>query len=83
MIKQSLNLTEPNDAWLSAKVQNQEYSSKADVVNDLIRRTRAQEEERELVRAKLSAAEKNGFTNMSKTEILAEIKHALREDGKL
>ena len=83
MIKQSINLTEPNDAWLSAKVESKEYSSKADVVNELIRQVRAQEEEREFIRAKLIAAEKSGFTDMSKDAILTEIKETLRSDGEL
>ena len=83
MIKQSINLTEPNDAWLTSKVESQEYSSKADVVNDLIRRVRAEEDEREFVRAKLIAAENSGFTNLNKDEILAEIKNQLRADGEL
>ncbi len=83
MIKQSINLTEPNDAWLSAKVESKEYSSKADVVNDLIRRFREREQENEVVRARLIAAERSGFTPLSKAEILSEIKDALRADGDL
>ncbi len=83
MIKQSINLTEPNDAWLTAKVESREYSSKADVVNDLIRRFREMEQERELIRAKLLASEQSGVTRLNKDEILAEIKETLRSNGEL
>jgi len=37
MTKQSISFTEPNVEWLKAQVENKEYSSKSELVNDLIR----------------------------------------------
>lgn len=37
MPRQSISFTPPNDQWLKAQVESQEFSSKSDVVNDLIR----------------------------------------------
>ncbi len=53
MVKQSISLTPPNDAWLRAQVDSEEYTSKSDVVNDLIRKTR----EIKYIRTKLIRAE--------------------------
>ena len=77
MPRQSISFTPPNDAWLKAQVDSQEYSSKSDVVNDLIRKAR----EIETIRARLIQAEQSGFINQSGAEILAEIKEQARRDG--
>ncbi|MGD8589549.1 MAG: type II toxin-antitoxin system ParD family antitoxin [Chromatiales bacterium] len=79
MPRQSISFTPPNDAWLKAQVDSQEYSSKSDVVNDLIRKAR----EIETIRARLIQAEQSGFINQSGAEILAEIKEQARRDGEL
>ena len=79
MPRQSISFTPPNDAWLKAQVDSQEYSSKSDVVNDLIRKARGIE----TIRARLIQAEQSGFINQSGAEILAEIKEQARRDGEL
>ncbi len=79
MSRQSISFTPPNDEWLKAQVDSQEYSSKSDVVNDLIRKAR----EIEAIRARLIQAEQSGFINQSGAEILAEIKNQARHDGEL
>ena len=42
MARQSISFTQPNDEWLKSQVDNQEYSSKSELVNDLIRQARKQ-----------------------------------------
>ena len=37
MTRQSISLTQPNDEWLKTQVESKEYSSKSELVNDLIR----------------------------------------------
>ncbi|RAI84382.1 ribbon-helix-helix domain-containing protein [Algoriphagus yeomjeoni] len=74
MARQSISFTEPNDKWLNEQVDNQEYSSKSEVVNDLIRQARNQQIEIDWIKAKLEKAEKSGFTNDSKEQILAQAK---------
>lgn len=74
MARQSISLTEPNDEWLKAQVENQEYSSKSELVNDLIRQARKQQAEIDWLRAKLKKAENSGFTNHTKDQILKEAK---------
>lgn len=74
MARQSISLTEPNDEWLKTQVENQEYSSKSELVNDLIRQARKQQAEIDWLRAKLDRSEKSGFTSQTKEQILAEAK---------
>ncbi|MFT5668105.1 MAG: antitoxin ParD1/3/4, partial [Vicingaceae bacterium] len=40
MSRQSISFTEPNEEWLRSQVEAQEYSSKSELVNDLIRQAR-------------------------------------------
>ena len=81
MGRQSISFTEPNDEWLKTQVQNKEYSSKSELINDLVRQARHQEKQIDYARMKLEKAEQNGFTNENKEQILAESKKRL--DGKL
>ncbi|MFD1015735.1 ribbon-helix-helix domain-containing protein [Winogradskyella rapida] len=77
MSRQSISFTEPNDKWLKAQVNGKEYSSKSELVNDLIRQARKQQIQIDWVREKLNNAEKSGFTNDTKNEILAQSKSLL------
>ena len=74
MARQSISFTKPNDEWLKTQVDKKEYSSKSELVNDLIRQARKQQVEINWIRAKLEKAENSGFTNLSKEQILAESK---------
>ncbi|MFD2587226.1 type II toxin-antitoxin system ParD family antitoxin [Croceitalea marina] len=74
MARQSISFTRPNDEWLKTQVDNQEYSSKSELVNDLIRQARNQQIEIDWIRAKLEKSENSGFTNDSKEQILAQSK---------
>ncbi|MEZ4908579.1 MAG: type II toxin-antitoxin system ParD family antitoxin [Saprospiraceae bacterium] len=74
MTRQSISLTKPNDEWLKAQVDNEEYSSKSELVNDLIRQARNQQMEIDWIRTKLEKSEKSGFTDQTKDEILKQSK---------
>ena len=83
MARQSISFTTPNDEWLKAQVDSEEYTSKGDVLNDLIRKARAQQSEIEWIRAKLIKAEQSGFTGLTCAEILTKSKEELRRNGEL
>ncbi len=78
MARQSISFTRPNDEWLKTQVDNQEYSSKSELVNDLIRQARNQQIEIDWIKSKLEKAEDSGFTNDSKEQILAQSKSILK-----
>ncbi|MFM7631536.1 MAG: type II toxin-antitoxin system ParD family antitoxin [Alphaproteobacteria bacterium] len=70
MTRQSISLTPPNDAWLREQVERQEYASKSELVNALIRQARVKEQhDLSLIREKLIQAENSGFTNMTMADI--------------
>lgn len=77
MNRQSITFTEPNDKWLKSMVASKEYSSKSELVNDLIRQARKQQIEIDWINSKLEEAEESGFTEMSKSEILEESKRRM------
>lgn len=77
MARQSISFTKPNDEWLKDQVDNNEYSSKSELVNDLIRQARKQQVQIDWVRAKLERAEKSGFTDDTAPEILKQSKELL------
>lgn len=83
MARQSISFTPPNDDWLKAQVDSQEYTSKSEVVNDLIRKAR----EIERIRAKLLAAEQSvaehGWVVQTSEEMLDGFKEKARRDSKL
>ncbi|MEY3421435.1 MAG: hypothetical protein RIR48_1727 [Bacteroidota bacterium] len=81
MIRQSISLTGPNDDWLNTQVKNEEYSSKSELVNDLIRQARKQQVQIDYIRAKIEKSEESGFTKDSKSQILKQSKALLH--GKL
>lgn len=82
MTRQSVTLTKPNDEWLKARIESEEYTSKSEIVNDLIRRAREQERI-EWIRTKLIKAEQSGFTDLTRDEILALSKAELLRNGKI
>ena len=77
MARQSISLTKPNDEWLKLQVESEEYSSKSELVNDLIRQARNQQAQIDWIRAKLDHAEESGFTTDSKEQILSQSKSSL------
>jgi antitoxin ParD1/3/4 len=74
MTRQSISLTEPNDDWLKNQIESKEYSSKSELVNDLISQGRQEHAKIDWLQAKLEKAEKSGFTSDSQAEILTHLK---------
>ena len=77
MARQSISFTKPNDEWLKAQVNQEEYTSKSELVNDLIRQARKQQVQVDFIRAKLDKSESNGFTEDTKIQILKQSKSLL------
>ena len=77
MNRQSISFTQPNDDWLKSQVESKEYSSKSELVNDLVRQARKQQRQIDWISSKLERAENSGFTNDSKEGILLKSKSLL------
>ena len=78
MARQSISISDPNDEWLKSQLDSKEYSSKSELVNDLIRQARNQQAQLDWIKAKLDKAEKSGFTTDTKAQILQQSKDLLR-----
>lgn len=81
MPRQTISLTDPNHAWLQARVDSGEFKTHTEAVNDALRRAR--EMEAEFLQDRLLRAKESGFTDMTREEILAESKEELRRNGEL
>ncbi|MEI7725701.1 MAG: type II toxin-antitoxin system ParD family antitoxin [Bacteroidota bacterium] len=81
MARQSISFTKPNEEWLKAQVNNEEYTSKSELINDLIRQARKQQVQVDFIRAKLDKSENSGFTDDTKELILKQSKSLL--NGKI
>lgn len=77
MPRQSISFSKPNDEWLKAQIDSEEYSSKSELVNDLIRQARKQQAHIEWVRSKLDLSERRGFTSDTQEQILKQSKSLL------
>ncbi len=79
MARQSITFTEKNNNWLKAQVDADEYTSKSELINSLIRQARGQEVKIDWIRTKLIKAEESGYTVRNKEEILARSKQMLNK----
>ena len=79
MARQSITFTKPNDEWLKAQVESEEYTSKSELVNDLIRQARMQQVEVDYIRAKIEKGLKSGFSNRTASEILADARSKIKK----
>jgi len=77
MARQSISFTQPNDDWLRSQIKNKEYSSKSELVNDLVRQARKQQRQIDWISSKLERAENSGFTNDTRKQILKKSKSLL------
>lgn len=74
MARQSITLATPNDEWLKNQVAKEEFSSKSEAVNYLIKQARSNEAYNKFVRNKIEKAVKSGHSTLTKEELLAKIK---------
>ena len=77
MSRQSISFTPPNDQWLKDQISSKEYTSKSELVNDLIRQARKQQARIDWIQTKLEKAERSGFTDDTKEQILKQAKSSL------
>ncbi|MCK4945006.1 MAG: type II toxin-antitoxin system ParD family antitoxin [Alphaproteobacteria bacterium] len=78
--RQSISLTSPNDEWLRMQIASEEYGSKSEVVNDLIRKVRKEQQEMEYIRSRLISAEQSGIVEQSRNKMLTKFKQRIRRD---
>ena len=79
MARQSITLANQNDEWLKEQVTKEEFTSKSEAVNYLIKQARERDLYNEFVQAKIDRGLKSGLTEkQTKEELLAEFKKRLK-----
>lgn len=79
MGRQSITFKGPNDAWLQAQLESEEFLSKSEIINDLIRKVR--DSEIASIRAKLSKAEHSGVSDKKVPEVMQAVESRLKIDA--
>ena len=78
MARQSITLAAQNDEWLKNQVAKEEFSSKSEAVNYLIKQAREQQVYDDYVQMKIDRGLKSGFApKQTKEEMLDEFKKRL------
>lgn len=78
MTRLSISLTKQNDEWLKGQLDEEEFNSKSEAINHLIKQERSRQEYIEFVRMKIEKGEKSGFAiKQTREEMLAEFKNDL------
>jgi len=74
MTRQSISLAEQNDKWLKEQVEKEEFTSKSEAVNYLIKQERERQAYYDYVQMKIDKGIKSGFSSKTMEELLTEIK---------
>lgn len=83
MTRASISITPPNDEWIKSQIESEEFSSRSDVVNDLIRKARKEQGEIEAIRAALIEGEASGTSMKSPEDIINAVIEKRRKNGSL
>ena len=79
----SLSLSEPNERWIQAQIDGKQFSSRSEVLNDLIRKARAMEAIRTRLKSAERSVEERGWVTGTSEELLGGFKEKARRDGQL
>lgn len=78
MTRQSISLTKQNDEWLKNQIAEEEFNSKSEAINYLIKEARNLDAYYDFVRMKIERGEESGFAKkQTREEMLAEFKENL------
>lgn len=81
MPRQSISINAPNDEWLKAQLDSEEYASKSELVNDLIRQARRKDDEKQRVIDALIEGENSGLSSRTPDDIIAAVLKRRGLDG--
>ena len=75
MHRQSMNFTDPNAEWIKAELEASEYNSASELVNDLIRQRRQEEEAKiEAIRSLILEGIESGTTDFTPQQIKQKVR---------
>ena len=83
MARASISISPPNDEWIKSQIESGEFSSRSEVVNDLIRKARKEQDEIETIRAALIKGEESGTSKRTPDDIINAVIEKRRKNGTL
>ncbi len=83
MVKKSITITAQQEAWIQSQLASGNYGTDSELIREALREKQSHVAEIEHIRGKLVAAEKSGFIDKDRDEILKSFKDRLRADGEL
>ena len=83
MARASISISPPNDEWIQAQIESEEFSSRSEVVNDLIHKARKEGDEIEAIRAALIKGENSGFSGRTPEDVKKTVTERLQKNGQL
>lgn len=79
----SLSISESNEKWIQAQIGSKGFSSRSEVLNDLIRNARKTEAIRERLKLAETSAKEHGWVTKTPDEMLDGFKESARRDGEI
>lgn len=79
----SLSISESNEKWIQAQIGSNGFSSRSEVLNDLIRNARETEAIRERLTLAEASAREQGWVTKTPDEMLDGFKESARRDGEI
>ncbi len=84
MGRTSISFTNPNEKWIQEQIDSEEFTSKSEVVNDLIRKVRHVDDIHiEAIRAALIEGENSGMSDRTPDDIMADVIARKKNNGQL
>lgn len=83
MTRASISISRPNDEWIQAQIESEEFSSRSEVINSLIRKARKESDEIQAIRAALIEGENSGTSTKSPDDIIGAVIKKRRKNGTL
>lgn len=81
MARQSITLAKQNDEWLKNQVAEEEFNSKSEAINYLIKQARERDAYHDFVQMKIERGLKSGFAEkQTREEMLSEFKKRLENE---
>jgi antitoxin ParD1/3/4 len=83
MVKKSITITDQQDEWIRSQMETGNYGTDSELIREALREKQSRQSEVEYIQGKLITAEKSGFTDKGRDEILVGFKDRLRANGEL
>lgn len=83
MVKKSITLTQQQNEWVQSQLAVGKYASDSELLRDLIRKEQARNDEVNVIREALIAAEDSGLSKREPADIMAEVLSKRSIDGKI